>query len=65
MAWKPQPAGPRNLREFFHWCWKQLTDVGNNIGDEGETLSQYRLLDLVSPHHYHPTTGTSTTTTTC
>ena len=31
MPWQPKPAGPRNLREMFHWVYRQLQDVGNAI----------------------------------
>jgi hypothetical protein len=34
---KPTPAGPQNIREMFHWTWKQLQRVGAGLGDEGGT----------------------------
>jgi hypothetical protein len=37
MAYSPRPAGPKNLREFFHWCWKEFGNVGGSIGTEMPT----------------------------
>ena len=36
--WQPTPAGPRNLRELFHWVFEQFKRVGTGLGDEGGTL---------------------------
>lgn len=33
MAWRPTQAGPRNIRELFHWITKQFTDVGELVGE--------------------------------
>jgi hypothetical protein len=35
VAYKPTPAGPRNIREMFHYLWRELTRVGEAIGTEG------------------------------
>jgi len=35
--WRPKNAGPRNLRELYHWAWTQLKSAGGAIGDEGGT----------------------------
>jgi len=32
MAYRPTPAGPRNLRELFHWLWRELTKIGEEMG---------------------------------
>jgi hypothetical protein len=37
MAYVPKPAGPKNLREFFHYLWRELSTIGTDIGDEGST----------------------------
>lgn len=35
MVWRPTAAGPRNLRELYHWVWNNFKDVGENITGEG------------------------------
>ena len=32
MVWKPTPAGPRNLREMFHWIYRQLNSLSAQVG---------------------------------
>ena len=32
MAYRPKPAGPKNEREMFHYIYKELGDVGREIG---------------------------------
>lgn len=31
MVWQPKPAGPKNIREMFHWCYKELGLAGSAI----------------------------------
>ena len=50
MAYSPKPAGPRNLREFFHYLWHNLSEIGDNLGDEGGTLPPDPAPD---PGHQH------------
>ena len=33
MAYHPNPAGPRNIRELYHWVWAEFRRVGTTIGD--------------------------------
>jgi len=35
MAYRPTPAGPRTIRELFHWLWRELTKVGDAIEGGG------------------------------
>ena len=31
MAYRPKPAGPRNIRELFHYLWGEFGAIGREI----------------------------------
>lgn len=35
MAYSPRPAGPKNLREMFHYLWRNLSEISNDLGGGG------------------------------
>ena len=50
MAFIPNSAGPRTIRELFHWAWGELKRVGAEVGDEGGSTPPDPVPD---PGHQH------------
>ncbi len=50
MSYRPKPAGPKTLKSFFHYLWRELTSIGDQLGDEGGTLPPD---PVPTPGHQH------------
>ncbi len=54
MAYSPKPAGPRSIRELFHYLWRELTEIGIEIGEGGGGSSDHDDLTNVTSDQHHP-----------
>lgn len=57
MVWKPKPAGPKDLREMFHWVYAQLQSLSKQVGDIGGEnpghTHNHATLTNVTPNQHH------------
>ena len=53
MAYKPNPAGPKNLREMFHWVYAELTRIASELGSGGGGSTDHDDLTNVTPDQHH------------
>ena len=55
--WKPDNAGPRNIRELYHWVHGQFVSLAKQVGDVGgETpghTHSHTTLTNVTPNQHH------------
>ncbi len=55
--YKPQPAGPKSIRELFHYLWKELSSIGRLIGDDtgspGSHTHPHNTLLNITPNDHH------------
>lgn len=54
MVWRPTDAGPRNIRELYHWVRRELVSVGQEVGNGGGPgVDDHDDLTNVTPNQHH------------